>query len=185
MKKLALLLSLLASPALASGDVPFLSLFNTNFVVLIAFLIFVGVLLHVGVPGRLTGMLDARAAGIRKDLADAKALRDEAQDLLDSFARRRHEVQDMADRITSTARDEAQLAAEKAKADIARSVASRLKSAQDQIASAEATAIREVRDSAIQVAIAAAGDVITKGMSAAEATKLIDASIKQVQDKLH
>ena len=43
------LLSLSASPALAATG-PFVSLHNTNFVVLIAFLIFVGVLIYLKVP---------------------------------------------------------------------------------------------------------------------------------------
>ena len=45
MKKLSLLLTLLASPAMAASG-PFFSLQNTNFVVLIAFLCFVGILIY-------------------------------------------------------------------------------------------------------------------------------------------
>ena len=48
---------LLASPAFAA-DGPFFSLRNTDFVVLIAFLLFVGILMYLKVPGLLMGMLD-------------------------------------------------------------------------------------------------------------------------------
>ena len=45
MKKLAILLSLTASPALAASG-PFFSLRNTDFVVTIAFLLFSGILVY-------------------------------------------------------------------------------------------------------------------------------------------
>jgi F-type H+-transporting ATPase subunit b len=188
MKKLAFVPALIASPALAASEehaMPFMSLFNTNFVVIIAFLVFIGILLLAGVPKMILGVLDGRADGIRKDLAEAKALRDEAQALLDSFAKRRTEVEDLSRKIVDAAREEAQAAAEKGKADLADTIARRLKAAEDQIASAEAAAVKEVRDRAVQVAVAAAGDVIAKGLSAADAGKLIDASIEQVAAKLH
>lgn len=188
MKKLALFASLIASPALAEGEahaVPFLSLFNTNFVVLVSFLVFIGILLLAGVPKIITGLLDGRAEGIKNDLAEARALREQAQEVLDSFAKRRAEVEEMSRKIVDSARDEAKAAAEKGKADLADTIARRLKAAEDQIASAEAAAVKEVRDRAVQVAVAAAGDVIAKGLSATDASKMIDASIAEVAAKLH
>ena len=63
MKKLAILLSLTASPALAASG-PFFSLRNTDFVVTIAFLIFIGILVYYKVPQLIGGLLDKRAAMI-------------------------------------------------------------------------------------------------------------------------
>ncbi|MEO8530196.1 MAG: ATP F0F1 synthase subunit B [Deltaproteobacteria bacterium] len=189
MKKLFVLTALLATPAFAAETehhaAPFLSLFNTNFVVLIAFLAFVGILLYVGVPAMLNKVLDGRAAGIRKDLADARAIRDEAQALLDSFAAKRREVEAMTSRIVDTARDEAQTASNKAKDELTHVIARRLKTAEDQIASAQAAAIKDVRDTAAQVAVAVAGEVMAKNMSAADGSKLIDSAIAEVEAKLH
>ena len=58
-----------AGPALAAGDKPFFSRGNTDFIVLISFLIFVGILVYFKVPGLLTGMLDKRAAGIKAEVS--------------------------------------------------------------------------------------------------------------------
>ncbi|MBN8194877.1 hypothetical protein JI667_22525, partial [Bacillus sp. NTK074B] len=63
-----------ASPALAATG-PFFSLRNTNFVVLLAFLLFVGVLFYFKVPSLIAGLLDKRAATIRAELAEARKLR--------------------------------------------------------------------------------------------------------------
>lgn len=184
MKRLAILLSQTASPALAASG-PFLSLRNTDFVVTIAFLVFVGVLIYFKVPALIGGLLDKRAAGIKSDLDEARALHDEARTILASYERKQKDVQEQADRIVETAKREAMAAAEQAKADLKASIARRLAAAEDQIASAEASAVREVRDSAVNVAVAAAADLIAARMSAADKNRLVDSAIGEVEAKLH
>jgi F-type H+-transporting ATPase subunit b len=180
----AVLAALVASPAFAAGDV-FFSLKNTNFVVLLAFILFIAVLFYFKVPGMIGAMLDKRAADIRTELDEARALREEAQTLLASYERKQKEVQEQADRIVAAAKEEAERSAEQARADLAKSVERRLAAAEDQIASAQAAAVKEVRDQAVMVAIAAARDVIAKQMSAADGNRLIDDAITQVDAKLH
>ena len=184
MKKLSILLTLLASPAMAASG-PFFSLQNTNFVVLIAFLCFIGILVYMKVPAKLTGMLDARAATIKAELDEARSLREEAKSILATYERRQKEVQEQADRIVSSARDEALAAAAQAKEDLKASIARRLASATEQIPSAEANAIRQVREQAVSVAIAAAGDVLSKQMTAEAASSSIDDAIAQVEARMH
>lgn len=178
-------LAVLAPPAFAAGDKPFFSLTNTDFVVLIGFLLFIGVLLYLKVPGLLGGLLDKRAEGIQAELDEARALREEAQTLLASFERKQHEVQEQADRIVAQARESAAEAAEAAKADLARSIERRVQAAEDQIASAEAGAVKQVRDEAIRIAVASAGEVVSRDMSDAKSNSLIDDAIDTVKAKLH
>lgn len=179
-----ILATLAASPALAAGG-PFFSLRNTDFVVLLAFLGFVGVLVYFKVPSLLAGLLDKRAATIRSELDEARALREEAQAVLAAYERRHKEVQEQADKIVATAKREAMDAAEEAKAKLAASIERRMKAAEDQIASAEAAAVREVRDRAVAVAVAAAGDILASQMKAADRNRLIEDSIAEVKAKLH
>lgn len=185
MKKLILpALLLIGSPALAAGDT-FVSLKNTDFVVLIAFVLFLGVLLYFKVPSLLMGMLDQRAEGISSEINEARKLREEAQTLLASYERKQQEVQEQADRIVAAAKKEAEEAAAQAREDLQTSIARRLQAAEDQIASAEASAVKEVRDQAATIAVAAAREVIAKQMTATAGNKLIDEAITQVDAKLH
>jgi F-type H+-transporting ATPase subunit b len=185
MRIIAILIALsAASPALAASG-PFFSLANTNFVVLIAFLLFIAVLLYLKVPGMLGGMLDKRAEGIRDELNEARRLREDAQSVLASYERKQKEVAEQSERIVEHAKEEARLAAEQAKEDLKVSIARRLAAAKDQIASAEASAVKEVRDQAIAIAVGAAQDVIAKQMTAADGNKLIEAAISEVEAKLH
>jgi F-type H+-transporting ATPase subunit b len=158
---------------------------NTNIVVTIGFLIFVGVLIYAKVPRLIGSKLDQRAASIRADLAEARALREEAQTMLASYERRQREVAAQAGEIVVAARRESEQAAEKAKADIRASMERRLAKATEQIEAAEQAAIRQVRDRAVVVAVAAAGDVIRNSMKASDVKQTIDASIREVGAKLH
>ncbi|MGB0661220.1 MAG: F0F1 ATP synthase subunit B [Mangrovicoccus sp.] len=185
MRNLLLSLSLLAAtPAMAASG-PFFSLHNTNFVVLLAFLLFVGILFYFKVPGLISGMLDKRAESIQGELDEAKALREEAQTLLASYERKQKEVAEQADRIVETAKKEAKAVAEQAKLDLAASIARRMQAAEEQIATAEANAVKEVRDQAVNVAIAASRDLIKDQMDQSRTDALFQEALEQVQNKLH
>lgn len=173
-----------ASPALAAGG-PFLSLRNTDFVVLISFLLFVGVLIYFKVPGMLGGLLDKRAETIRAELEEARKLREEAQELRASFERKKAEVKEQAERIVAKAKADAEAAAKQARAELEGTIARRLRAAEDQIGAAEAAAVRAVRDQAIAVSVSASAELISKNLTAEDAAKLIEQSIGTVDSRLH
>ncbi|VDC31820.1 F0F1 ATP synthase subunit B [Pseudogemmobacter humi] len=185
MKKLIIsAVTLSASPAFAASG-PFFSLRNTDFIVVLAFLVFVGILLYAKVPAKLAGLLDRRAAAIRAELDEARALREEAKTILASYERKQKEVLEQSDRIIASAKDEARAAAALAKEDLGRAIERRVKAAEEQIALAETTALRQVRERAVAVAVAAAGDVLAKQSTAEWTAASIDEAIDQVGAKLH
>ena len=191
--RLTLILTLATTaPALAAGEgysypkglfQP--SLGNTDFVVLIGFLLFLAIIFYFNVPSLLAGLLDKRAEGIKSDLDEARALREEAQTLLASYERKQREVAEQAERIVAQAKADAEAAAEEARANLEKSIARRLQAAEDQIQSAEDKAVQSVRNRAVEVAISAAAATIAGQMAAADANKLIDASIAEVGSRLH
>ncbi|GAA4220717.1 F0F1 ATP synthase subunit B [Sagittula sp. NFXS13] len=185
MTRFILPLALLAAAPAHAATGPFFSLRNTDFVVLIGFILFLVVLVYFKVPGMLAKLLDKRAEGIQADLDEARRIREEAQTLLASYERKQRDVQDQADRIVAHAKQEAELAAEQAKADMKDSIARRLAAAESQIESAQAAAIKDVRDQAAVVAVAAARQVIAEQMDPAKADQMIDNSISEVGAKLH
>lgn len=184
MRMLTLALMGAASPALAAGD-RFFSLSNTDFVVLLAFLLFIGVLVYFKVPGLLGGMLEKRADGIQAELDEARALREEAQSLLASYERKHKDVQAQADRIVEQAKKDAKAASEQAAKDLEASIARRMQAAEEQIAQAQASAVRDVRERAIELSVTVARDVLSEDMTDADAAALIDTSIAEVGKRLN
>lgn len=179
-------LVLAAGPAAAApGDYGFFSLRNTDFIVLLAFLGFIGVLVYFKVPALVGGLLDKRADGIRNDLDEARRLREEAQEIYASYERRQRDVKTQADQIVANAKREAEAQAAKAQADLARSIERRLQGAQDQIASAENDAVRAVRDSAVQAAMAAAAEILTGQVRSGQRSAGIDDAIEDVARRLN
>jgi len=191
MKKMLLAALLIpAGPLLAAepGYEPgygFTSLFNTDFVVLIGFLLFLAILFYFNVPSMLGNMLDKRAADIKSELDEARALREDAQALLASYERKQHEVAEQSERIVASAKADAEAAAEKAKEDLQTSIQRRMQAAEEQITNAESKAVKRVRDHAVEVAVAAAADAIATSMQAADADTLLDSSIAEVEKRLH
>lgn len=184
MKRLSVLFALMASPALAATG-PFFSLRNTDFVVTLSFLLFIAVLVWFRVPQIIGGLLDKRAEGIRNDLAEARRLREEAQEIYASYERRQREVKTQADEIVANAKREAVIEAEKAKKALQASIERRLKAAEEQISSAEGDAVRAVRDQAIQTAISAATEILGKQATAEQRAAGIDRAIDDVATRLN
>ena len=159
--------------------------YNSNFVVGVAFVLFLALLLYLGVHRFIAKALDDRAARIRAELNEARQLREEAQELFAEFERKQRQVAGQADEIVAHAKAEAEAAAERAKADLKVSIERRLKAADEQIAMAEANAVRQVKDRAVAIAIAAAGDVLRARLGQDRARGLVDEAIEEVGRKLH
>ena len=151
----------------------------------LGFLIVVGILLWVRVPRMVGGLLDARAAGIKAELDEARRLREEAQAALASFQQRAAGAEREAEAIVTEARAEAERFAADARAALSQQIARRAKQAQDKIAQAEATAMAEIRSLAADAAAAAAEKLIAARMTESRAATLISDSIRTLGGKLN
>ena len=72
-----------------------------------------------------------------------------------------------------------------ARIDLEASLKRRMAAAEEQIDNARASAIKDVRDQSVTIAVAAARTVIAQQMTAASADQLIDGGIAEVEAKLH
>lgn len=159
--------------------------YNSNFVFLLALILFFAVIVYYGVHKLIFKGLDERAKRIRDELDEARRLREEAQKTFADFERKSREVGAQAEEIIEHAKAEAERAGEKAKADLQESIDRRLKAADEQIAMAEREAVREVKNRAVRVAVAAAADVMREKMTAEKADALIEQSIDKVGARLN
>lgn len=158
---------------------------DSHFVVGISLFLFLALLGYLGVHKFLAKALDQRADRIREELDEVRRLREEAQAVFAEFERKHREVETQTAEIVAHAKLEAEQAAENAKAELAASIERRLRAADEQIVMAEANAVREVRDRAVQVAVAVAAEVMAGRMSDEKADALVDEAIKSVGERLH
>ncbi|MDO9411091.1 MAG: ATP F0F1 synthase subunit B [Pseudolabrys sp.] len=158
---------------------------NPEIWVAIAFVIFVGILVYVGVFRKLAKALDDRAARIQAELDEARTLREEAARVLAEYQRKRQEAESEAQGIIAAANDEAARLAVDAKAKIEEFVARRTQMAETKIAQAEAQATADVRAAAAEAAVAAAEKILSTETKGKLAGDLIAKSIEDVRKKLN
>lgn len=131
------------------------------------------------------GALDQRAARIASQLDEAKRLREEAQAALAGFQRRQRDAMAEAEEIIAHARHEA----ERLRSDAAKHLEEALKRregmAMDRIAQAEAQAMAEVRNMAVDVAITASRRLIADQLDSKRHAGLVDGAIADLSKKLH
>lgn len=156
-----------------------------EFWVAVAFVAFVLILLYYRVPKLIAKALDDRAEAIRKELDEARRLREEAQALLADYQKKHRNVGQETDTIVETARREAEALANETRASLKESLERRTRMAEEKIQRAEAQAVDEVRASAIDVAIAAAEKILREKMAAGGDAALIDQGIRDLRGRLN
>lgn len=159
--------------------------YDTSFWTLVAFLAFFAILFYYKVPAAITKSLDARADAIRKELDDARRMREEAQQLLTDYQRRAREAEEEAAEIIAQAKREAETLAAQTRKALAETLERRTRTAEDKIARAEAQALSEVRSAAVDVAIATAEKIMKGHLAGTEANALIESSIKDLKGRLN
>lgn len=129
--------------------------------------------------------LDARADRIKATLDEAARLREEAQHLLAEYQRKQRDAAKEADEMIAKAREEGERLAAEATTNLETALTRREALAIDKIAQAEADALREVREVAVEAAIGATRQLIAEKLDAGRANSLVDDAIAELPDKLH
>ena len=157
---------------------------SPTFWVAVAFVIFVGFAFKKVRDG-LNAALDGRAARIKAQLDEAKQLREDAQAALAEYQRKLRDAAEDAKAIVEHAKVEAERLREHARADQEQALERREQLAVEKIAQAEAEALEQVRNQAVDLAVAATARLLAESMDKNQAERLIDAAIEELPDQLH
>jgi F-type H+-transporting ATPase subunit b len=147
-----------------------------------AFWVFIAVAIFALVAGRqisraIAAMLDARTASVSAALAEAAQLKEEAQAILADAKLRQQQAEEDAKSILATAHIEAASLAAALAAEAEASAKRREKMAIDRIAAAEASAVAEIRATAIDVATAASAALLAENFGPDADAALLDKAI--------
>lgn len=158
---------------------------DNTFWATVALFIFIGVVFYFKVPGMISKSLDERANRIRNELEEARRLREEAQQLLAEFQRKRKEAEKDAADIVAAARREAETLVSEAHRKTEEYVQRRTVIAEQKIAQAEREAVNEVRATAVDIAIEAARKLLAERVDTKTGSDLFKASLQDVKSKLN
>lgn len=135
--------------------------------------------------GGATSALDNRASQIKDELDEAKRLREEAQHALAEYKRLQRDAAKEAEEILRLASNEADIMRERARDELTQAVQRREEQAVARIAQAETEATQQVRDLAVDIAVAATGKVLQDNLKGGAGNQVIDAAIKDLPTRLN
>ena len=168
----------------AAGSKKIISLDNTDFVVLISFLIFVGILVYFKVPAIVASFLDKRSADIQNEIDKASEILEEAKEILSSIEADHIRTSETIEHMIMTAKDRAGEEEEKAKKQIEELMKNKLISAEGQVRSNERKILEEIEARAIDLSIEKVREKLSKSLSGNDYDKHFDASIQSIEKGL-
>lgn len=158
---------------------------DATFWALVALILFLAILAYLKVPGKINEGLDSRAERIRNELEEARKLREDAQQLLAEYQRKRSEAEEEAKDIVAAAKRDAKAIVGEAKQKTEEYVSRRTLLAEQKIAQAERDAVNEVRSRAVDIAVAAAGNILSDKIDAKTNGDLFKSSLEALKTKMN
>jgi F-type H+-transporting ATPase subunit b len=133
----------------------------------------------------ITASLDTRAQKIQITMSEAAGLREEVQSLLADYQRKQRDAAHEVDEMLANAKTLADAQTKEFTNSLADSLKRREQLTKDKILQAEADALFTVRNTAIDIAIAATQSILTEQLDDSVKEKLINNSITQLAGNLN
>lgn len=154
------------------------------------FFVFVAFILFVLLAGRpiyraLGKTLDARAARIEAELAEASRLREEAAATLAAYQRKQKEAEAEAEAMLAAARETARQLEAGAREQLQRAVDARIASANDKIAREEQEAVNAIQRKVVEIAVEAARSMLSEDLNDEAHDRLITLATVDAAKTLH
>ena len=157
---------------------------DAEFWVGIAFVLFLGIMVWLKIPGMVAKSLDSRADKIRGELAEAERLRKDAEALLASIRARREAAEAQAVELLANAEAEARQMEAEAHARLEEQIRRRGEIAKAKIAQAESQAAAEVKSAAAELAIEAASVLLARRVQIMTVDPMVDQAMGDLSTKL-
>ena len=168
----------------AAGSKKLISLDNTDFVVLISFLIFVGVLVYFKVPSIVGAFLDRRSNDIQNEIEKAGEILEEAKKILSSIEADHIRTSETIGQMVQSAKSRAGEDEERAKKNIEELIKNKLISAEGQVMSSERKILEEIESRAIDLSIEKVRMKLSKSLSSSDYDNQFDSSIQSIEKGL-
>lgn len=131
------------------------------------------------------GALDDRSAKIKKELDEARRLREEAQGILDQYKQKQAHYMKEAEEILANAKRDADTLRGYAEKEMNAQLEGRTKQAMDRIAQEEAQAITDVRNHVVDLALSAARSLIVEHVGNLSQDELVKLALSDIERKIH
>ena len=154
---------------------------DATFWVAISFLIFVGVIIYFKVPQKIDGSLNESIKKIKESLDDAEKLKDEAKNILSEYDSKVSKSKEEIKNLISSAKNQAEKNIIKTNEDFHKIIENRKKSAEEKIGQMKIQAIKDVKNSSVDIAIGSVEKIIKNSIDKKKLDKIYISIIEEAK----
>ena len=154
---------------------------DATFWVAISFLIFIGLIFYLKVPQKIDQSLNENIKKIKGDLDDAEKLKDEAKNLLSEYETKVSKSKEEIKNLIQDAKNLAEKNIIKTNEDFHKVIENRKKSAEEKIKQMKVQAIKDVKNSSINIAIQSVEKIIKNSINKKKLDKIYISSIEETK----
>ena len=157
---------------------------DATFWVAVSFVIFFGALIYLKIPQKISEILDKMISDIKNEIDESEKLRTEAKTLLDSAQNKLDTAQSVSHEILENAKKDADRLIIEMNDKFHKSSEIKKKSAEDKINHMKESAIKEIKDVSVKIAINSVKKIITTSVDKSKLDNLFQKNLNETKEEL-
>ena len=154
---------------------------DATFWVAVSFLIFVGLIIYLKVPQKIDNSLNENIKKIKDDLENAEKLKDEAKNILSEYESKVSKSKEEIKNFITDAKNQAEKNIIKTNEEFHKIIENRKKSAEEKIKQMKIQAIKDVKNSSVDIAIGSVEKIIKNSIDKKKLDKVYISSIEEAK----
>jgi len=154
---------------------------DATFWVAVSFLIFLGVIFYFKVPQKIDAFLNENIKKIKESLDNAEKLKDEAKSILSEYESRVSKSKEEIKNLIDNTKNEVEKNIIKTNEDFHKIFENRKKSAEEKIKQMKIQAIKDVKNSSVDIAIRSVEKIIKNSIDKKKLDKIYISSIEETK----
>jgi F-type H+-transporting ATPase subunit b len=154
---------------------------DATFWVAISFLIFIGLIIYLKVPQKIDKSMNESIKKIKNDLDNAEKLKDDAKNILSEYENKISGSKKEIEKLISNAKNQAEKNIIKTNEDFHKVIESRKKSSEDKIKQMKIQAIKDIKNTSINIAISSVERLIKNSIDKKKLDKIYISSIEEAK----
>ena len=158
--------------------------FDATFWVAISFIIFLGGLVYLKIPQKISEVLNKLILDIKNEIEESEKLRTEAKTLLDNAQNKLNSAQSVRDEILEQAKKDSDRLIIELNDKFHKSSEVKKNSAENKINQMKEAAIKEIKDTSIKVAVDSVKKIITTSVDKSKLDTLFQKNLDETKEEL-
>tara|TARA_B100000214_G_scaffold297345_1_gene227262 strand:- start:583 stop:1080 length:498 start_codon:yes stop_codon:yes gene_type:complete len=154
---------------------------DATFWVAVSFLIFVGLIFYLKVPQKIGRSMDESIKKIKEEIDNAERLKDEAKNILSEYESRVSKSKEEVKILIQKAEKQAENNIIKTNEEFHNIIENRKKAAEEKIKQMKAQAIKDVKNSSVNIAISSVEKIIKNSIDKKKLDKIYISSIEETK----